>query len=104
MRASASGSSSPAPSVSADAALAEVGDHRGDAAAARDRDAVPAALAVVRQLVAEVAELRGRRVRVVSFVSCIISTSGRARSSHQRTLSRRARSELTFQVAIRIAN
>src|SRR6266496_2638956 len=39
----------------------------------------------------------------VSFVSCMRSTSGRARSSHQRTLSRRAFSELTFQVAILIA-
>ena len=36
-----------------------------------------------------------------SLVSCISSTSGRARSSHQVTLSSRAFSELTFQVAIR---
>src|SRR5438128_2828517 len=35
-----------------------------------------------------------------SLVSCISSTSGRARSSHHVTLSRRAFSELTFQVAI----
>src|SRR3954451_889542 len=37
-----------------------------------------------------------------SFVSCISITSGRARSSHQDTLSRRALSELTFQVAMRM--
>src|SRR2546427_2359199 len=36
-----------------------------------------------------------------SLVSCMSSTSGRARSSHQVTFSRRAFSELTFQVAIR---
>src|SRR5207244_6664772 len=35
-----------------------------------------------------------------SLVSCISSTSGRARSSHHVTFSRRAFSELTFQVAI----
>src|SRR5881396_1887734 len=37
-----------------------------------------------------------------SFVSCMRSTSGAARSSHQRTFSRRAGSELTFHVAMRI--
>src|SRR5262245_5563363 len=37
-----------------------------------------------------------------SFVSCIKSTSGSARSSHQPTFSKRAFSELTFQVAMRI--
>src|SRR2546428_5980004 len=37
----------------------------------------------------------------VSFVSCMRSTSGRARSSHQVTLSSRALRELTFQVAMR---
>src|SRR5262245_821439 len=37
-----------------------------------------------------------------SFVSCISRTSGFARASHQATLSSRARSELTFQVAIRM--
>src|SRR5438093_8463111 len=35
-----------------------------------------------------------------SLVSCISRTSGRPRSSHQATLSKRALSELTFQVAI----
>jgi len=38
-----------------------------------------------------------------SLVSCIRSTSGFARSSHHMTFSRRAFSELTFQVAIRMA-
>src|SRR5438309_1237994 len=37
-----------------------------------------------------------------SLVSCISSTSGLARSSHHVTFSRRAFSELTFQVAMRI--
>src|SRR5439155_17253332 len=39
-----------------------------------------------------------------SLVSCMSSTSGFARSSHHRTLSRRAFRELTFQVAIRTGN
>src|SRR5215831_8012063 len=38
-----------------------------------------------------------------SFVSCIRSTSGFVRSSHHMTFSRRAFSELTFQVAIRMS-
>src|SRR5437867_4743302 len=40
--------------------------------------------------------------RSASLVSCIRSTSGLARSSHHVTFSRRAFSELTFQVAMRI--
>src|SRR5207245_56744 len=71
--------------------LPEVRDHVLDAAAAGDGPAVPPALAVLGQGVAVSA----------SFVSCIRSTSGRARASHHSTLSRRAFSELTFQVAIR---
>src|SRR6266480_796205 len=39
----------------------------------------------------------------VSFVSCMSSTSGAARDSHHSTLSMRALSELTFQVAILIS-
>ena len=38
-----------------------------------------------------------------SFVSCIKSKSGCTRPSHQRTFSSRALSELTFQVAMRMA-
>src|SRR5262247_106778 len=39
-----------------------------------------------------------------SLVSCMRSTSGLARSSHHATFSRRARSELTFHVAIRMVH
>src|SRR4051794_6637039 len=39
-----------------------------------------------------------------SLVSCMSSTSRSARSSHSRTRSMRALSELTFQVATRIAD
>ena len=57
MRASASGSSSPASGVRAGrSGWPKLRDHALDAAAARDRDAVPAALAVMGQLVAGVAE------------------------------------------------
>jgi hypothetical protein len=38
-----------------------------------------------------------------TFVSCIRSTSGWARSSHYVTFSRRAFNELTFRVAMRMA-
>ena len=71
--------------------------------AAGDRDAVPAALAVVGELVAEPRERRRAGASAsASFVSCISRTSGCARSSHHVTLSSRAFSEFTFQVAIRI--
>jgi hypothetical protein len=83
--------------------VAEVGDDVRDPDAAGDGHPVPAALAVVEQVVAGHAERQLGCSLVGELGSCISRTSGDRLASHSSTRSMRAFSELTFQVAMRIA-